>query len=94
MVQNTISLRKKKFSSLKILFPGNLAFLMKTNFFFFYDFSNLTSYRLLLEKTYLSGNEILNKSNETDAQNLSDKLNDLNKKWKTLIALLNELKER
>jgi len=58
------------------------------------DFSNLTSYRLLLEKTYLSGNEILNKSNEADSRVLSEKLNCLNKKWKTMIVEINEFKEK
>jgi len=58
------------------------------------DFSNLTSYRLLLEKTYLSGNVILNKSNEADSRALSAKLNKLNMKWKTMIFEINQLKEK
>ena len=58
------------------------------------DFSNLTSYRLLLEKTYLGGSEIINRSNELDAQNLSVKLNNLNNKWKELMTEINNLKEK
>lgn len=58
------------------------------------DFSNLTSYRLLLERTNLNGHEIVTKSNEIDAKQLSDKLECLNKAWKNLITSLNELKEK
>ena len=58
------------------------------------DFSNLISYRLLLEKTYLSGSEIINSSNELEAQNLGVKLNNLDKKWKELMTEINNLKEK
>ena len=79
-------LNQFKFNFLKIaIYELNLIFK---------DFSNLTSYRLLLERTYLTGHEIINKSNEPDAQILSQKLNNLNKKWKALISLLNEFKEK
>lgn len=58
------------------------------------DFSNLTSYRLLLERTNLNGHDILIKSNEQDASLLDQKLNSVNQKWKDLISLLSELKEK
>ena len=54
----------------------------------------MTSYRLLLEKTYLAGNEIMSGSSELEAKSLGEKLDSLSAKWKSLIALLNELKEK
>lgn len=54
----------------------------------------MTSNRLLLERTNLNGHDILVKSNEHEAKSLSEKLIDLNQKWKNLISLLNELKEK
>jgi hypothetical protein len=54
----------------------------------------LTSYRILLERTNLNGNEILVKSNELDSRELDNKLNDINDKWKNLMSLINELKEK
>ena len=58
------------------------------------DFSNLTSYRLLLERTNLNGHEIIRKSHENESKLLNENLINLNKTWKSLIACLNELKER
>ncbi len=57
------------------------------------DFTNLTSYRLLLERTNLTGHEILFRSNEKEANALTTKLTALNKKWKDPINMLNEIKE-
>lgn len=54
----------------------------------------MTSYRILLERTNLNGNEILVKSNEQDSRELDNKLNDLNDKWKILMSIINELKEK
>ena len=54
----------------------------------------MTTYRLLLEKTNINGHEILLKSNEQEALHIDEKLNFVNKKWKNLIALLNEVKEK
>ncbi len=54
----------------------------------------MTSYRILLERTNLNGNEILVKSNELDSRELDNKLNDINDKWKNLMSLINELKEK
>jgi hypothetical protein len=58
------------------------------------DFSNLTTYRLLLERTNLNGNEILRKSHENEAKSLNNSLMNLNKTWKSLISSLNDLKEK
>jgi hypothetical protein len=58
------------------------------------DFSNLTSYRLLLERTNLNGHEIVRKSNDNDSKILNDSLTNLNKNWKNLISDLNELKDK
>lgn len=41
----------------------------------------------------MTGSEILNRSNESEAKVLGNKLDNLNKKWKKIIADLNELKE-
>jgi len=54
----------------------------------------LTTYRLLLEKTNINGHDILLKSNEHESLQLDAKLNVVNKKWKTLIGLLNEVKDK
>ena len=58
------------------------------------DFLNLTTYRLLLERTNLNGNEILRKSNENEAKSLNESLLNLNKTWKSVISSLNDLKDR
>ena len=58
------------------------------------DFSNLTSYRLLLERANLNGHEILVKSTEADALKLDAKLTSLDERWKRLISLLTKLKEK
>ena len=58
------------------------------------DFSSLTTYRLLLEKTNINGHEILLRSNEQEALQIDAKLGIANKKWKKLIALLNEVKDK
>ncbi len=54
----------------------------------------MTNFRLLLERTNESGNEIILKSSEQDAYDFDLKLNQLNEKWKNLISLINELKEK
>ena len=54
----------------------------------------MTTYRLLLEKTNINGHDILLKSNEHESLQLDAKLNVVNKKWKTLIGLLNEVKDK
>lgn len=42
----------------------------------------------------MTGSEILNRTNESEAKVLGNKLDNLNKKWKKIIADLNELKEK
>lgn len=54
----------------------------------------MTSKRLLLERTNLNGHDILSKANEHEAKLFGDKLISLNEKWKHLILLLNEIKEK
>jgi hypothetical protein len=62
--------------------------------YFLKDFNNLTSYRLLLERTNQNGHEILTRSNEHDAIKLDAKLNSVDDKWKSMIVLLTSLKEK
>lgn len=58
------------------------------------DFNNLTSYRLLLERANLNGHEILVRSSEHDTLKIDLKLESLSSKWKSLVSLLTQLREK
>jgi hypothetical protein len=58
------------------------------------DLFNLTSYRLQLERTNLNGHLIGSKTNDTDSSKINTNLNNLNQKWKLLIDLLSDLKDK